>query len=1335
VDLNHGGTIEAKTNLTLKASTGNAGSDHVLVENQFTLRAGSAVTIMDDLGYPGGWLDMLALVNGTTGNVEGNGVGGTANTVLWRSYANPTSDSTNILRDNSLGWDLDNIFPSWLKIDLDRALTIDQIKIRSFYQDEKRFLLPRNVEFHCSDDINSGYSLVMAVESAKQAQNSFLFAPARKGQYWKVVVKDAWQITDILAQEGVSTGVLIERIQFHEAVSTSFGMSTFASESTPQVGWSNDSATSGATKIHGPFGNGTRYVNKTWTLPPHSQLRVQAKFWALDSWDAEDEASLQVCDGGLLNCKTWWTKRRSHTSTCAGGWTSSSADLPNPWDGDEPGHKCFYQIDITKPHVGDALQLPHDKGEMALLFGGDLDGHVGDESWGFSDVTIDLDSHGHDLTIHADFESIGDGTVSVAAGKVLSTNARPVMLTAFDIDLQGSLSLAQGLLSIHGSGPDQTIALGNPTSAADMQLSDAELGRITATSGVTVGSSTSGILRVAGVTQSSTAHVGTLTLMALRADRIVSFDTLPSSFDKGIIVRSAGGVVFDNGADFVAQGPPASEIYAGTGTLTIATSTVLSTTAQELHVVADDVDLRSNSEIQTAVMRVRGFTPDLVLTVGETGSSGMVITDDELGFIVAERLVVGDSSNGDATIGVLRSLTDPKTARLGSLHVVATKEGKSITVASDMAIRGGFEFKAGAGLTVNGDITSNGTGVLSAGTGVLTVATGKTVKTSLGGGHLLTLTADELDLAGSADSGKAAVHFRTVSPQTIGLGVAREVTISHDEVQRITSGGLAVGQSRVNQAITVQNVTYENSAAIQGVVSLIALVDGSKITFEQGSSTFYGLSTQADDGVFLDANAAATTSYVYIDGDFDDSATSDTFNKAVLLSDGTIISTPSTLTLEASGSPYEYPAVTSTGQINCKGRLTLSAGSGVTILDHVVMEATGTRHIPEYNNSYATGNELVVDADGNAAAYRAAMLQAGVDENTAAVNSVFDNRATGAGVLTVAEHKLVQNLDSAMVITAFDVDLLGSLSSGTAAISVHASRAGQSIGLGHTADMTLSDEELLRISVGGPSTSGDLLFRKAMDYNWFDNVTEAGMELRGSITVSEVSRGYTVEPDTVIFGRQWTSDQMYTVKPSISSRIAQANQKQIRTQVYDMPNDFLPLIEGWPRIDVPDMVSLGNEITITWYPDVRSERLSHAQDWVGLYRRGDCKDESEDSMINPPEGQSVPETGFVNQCFLAWEFVQEGQRSGTVSFYFEAYKVGGEYEVRYFYGDSRDGQGYKCGLQPGTAGYSAHCILRAKATSSVVTVVKSGPAESMQDIPGIESYTDQDDGSIYVSGF
>ena len=107
------------------------GSDHVLVENQFTLRAGSAVTIMDDLGYPGGWLDMLALVNGTTGNVEGNGVGGTANTVLWRSYANPTSDSTNILRDNSLGWDLDNIFPSWLKIDLDRALTIDQIKIRS----------------------------------------------------------------------------------------------------------------------------------------------------------------------------------------------------------------------------------------------------------------------------------------------------------------------------------------------------------------------------------------------------------------------------------------------------------------------------------------------------------------------------------------------------------------------------------------------------------------------------------------------------------------------------------------------------------------------------------------------------------------------------------------------------------------------------------------------------------------------------------------------------------------------------------------------------------------------------------------------------------------------------------------------------------------------------------------------------------------------------------------------------------------------------------------------------------------------------------------------------
>jgi hypothetical protein len=277
--------------------------------------------------------------------------------------------------------------------------------------------------------------------------------------------------------------------------------------------------------------------------------------------------------------------------------------------------------------------------------------------------------------------------------------------------------------------------------------------------------------------------------------------------------------------------------------------------------------------------------------------------------------------------------------------------------------------------------------------------------------------------------------------------------------------------------------------------------------------------------------------------------------------------------------------------------------------------------------------------------------------------------------------------------------------------------------------MSLTDAELSRFVVGSAGTTGDLLFR--MKRSTLQNVNAA----TAAITVSQVSRDYNVEPDTVIFGRQYTSNAMYTTTPSVSSKNSIANKDQIVSQVYQMKNDFLPLIVGTPRLDVPDIISLGNDITFTWYPDTSSQRKSHPSDWVGLYRKGECRDESAESTLHPPKSLSMAETNHVHRCYLAWAQLEPEQLTGTVSFTYDSYKVAGEYEVRYFYGDSRDGQGFKCGLIPGTTGRSPHCVLRAKATSRTITVVKSGPAESMESIPGMETFTDPDDGNMYVSGF
>merc|ERR1711959_697987 len=117
-------------------------------------------------------------------------------------------------------------------------------------------------------------------------------------------------------------------------------------------------------------------------------------------------------------------------------------------------------------------------------------------------------------------------------------------------------------------------------------------------------------------------------------------------------------------------------------------------------------------------------------------------------------------------------------------------------------------------------------------------------------------------------------------------------------------------------------------------------------------------------------------------------------------------------------------------------------------------------------------------------------------------------------------------------------------------------------------DMSLSDDELQRIYFGGSGTIGDLLFKRPNEYVYTDNATNSPVVVKSGITVHEVSKEYNVEPDVVIFGRQYSSNADYTHTPSISSKYKLANKDQIESQVYEMDNDFLPIIDGWPRLEV-----------------------------------------------------------------------------------------------------------------------------------------------------------------------
>merc|ERR1711871_762786 len=367
------------------------------------------------------------------------------------------------------------------------------------------------------------------------------------------------------------------------------------------------------------------------------------------------------------------------------------------------------------------------------------------------------------------------------------------------------------------------------------------------------------------------------------------------------------------------------------------------------------------------------------------------------------------------------------------------------------------------------------------------------------------------------------------------------------------------------------------------------------------------------------------------------------FNAGRTLSAGTL------MTLEAAS-----------GDIQPMAELTLLANTGLVLLDTLTI---GT-----------VGNMLVLDSDHD---------------------------ANGDGTLTVLQGKSVVSNNGVMVITAWDIDLQGTLNAGDAPLSVHAAKQDQSIGLGkllvdHLTDLHITDEELMKITARGAIS--------------FERHGE------GSIVVHSVSRKYSTRPDVIIFGDNYNTNPSYS-HYIVSSQYEEARIQQVVMQAYVTPVDFedaggFDERTGRARIDAPRQVELGTDFVAQWVADVYSEsRVSHQQDWVGLYRAGECDDESD-----------LNHDSVIHECYVAYKYVDvlgEGHRTGEVRFKVQDYKNAGQYELRYFFGDSNGGQGYTCVTLGNVGATYKHCILRARATSSIVNIVTSGTSEAASGLPGL----------------
>jgi hypothetical protein len=257
------------------------------------------------------------------------------------------------------------------------------------------------------------------------------------------------------------------------------------------------------------------------------------------------------------------------------------------------------------------------------------------------------------LVINADNDSSGDGTLTIVSTKTVVTNNGDTTITAWDIDLPATLNAGTGAMTVHQSKSDGTIGLGS--TAKDLYLTDAELDRITATGGLTIGSSTSGSLNVDGLTE-GTDNVGAVTLIATRATRTVNFNVNPSFFNQALTVQAMGGVTVRQSVITING---ATVVNAGTGTLTVGTARTLSTTNQHLTITADNIDMTGSAAISsgTAALKMECTTGGLAVGLGSIGQSVLPfwLSGNELQRITANGMTLGGSNCGDQLVNAITS--------------------------------------------------------------------------------------------------------------------------------------------------------------------------------------------------------------------------------------------------------------------------------------------------------------------------------------------------------------------------------------------------------------------------------------------------------------------------------------------------------------------------------------------------------------------------------------------------------------------------------------------------------------------------------------------------------
>lgn len=727
---------------------------------------------------------------------------------------------------------------------------------------------------------------------------------------------------------------------------------------------------------------------------------------------------------------------------------------------------------------------------------------VTDGTISFSNTLSSISTQGGDIIFDASGDlSLGSltsngGDISLAGSDLTLLNTATILNAGagnISIAIPSGTGFAAGaIIGEIGVGDSATCS-----GTCDMLIDSTELGQMRGNK-LILGSTTVKAIYVNGITQDTTTFTGGVELEATNIlfDSSSKFSTLSAKAVNGMTVNAnvqttVGALTLDGDSNQMAETDSPND------SMTIASGVTLTS--------ASDISLSATTGGISAAGALTLTAPSSITLTGNLTAVGAVDLTANSGITLNNNISTSSSLNTDANSSTLSLASGVVLSSTGALALAAgnasslgdltlTSTGSTININSALTSTGAVAMTANSGLFLNNstltgagniDLQGNSSGIsLASGMGITSSAGNITLGAS--GGSItangaLTLSSNGSITVSDALTSAGAATLNANSGITLANSFTANGTVALDaDLDNNGSGDFTISSgtlSTTNNALTVT----ANDLVLTGILD--SGTGSTTISVSDGDSLSVGLT-----GTGMSIDDATELGNIKGTGDIN------LLNGNIVVASGTTLSSSTgKLTLGQSG-----------GTITGQGALTLTGATGLVINSNTV-SATGSLTLNTTTGGISTPGAITLNAtDG--------VTISDTFTSAGATTIDADTDDTGTGTFTISSALSTGN--NSLSITAVDLALNNTLSSGTAGTTILASQSGTTIGLGTTGSMSLSDTELGNITASsltiGDGTNGNITV---------DGVTSASSDQFGTLTLNA-----TASASSVTFG---TTDSFF----------------------------------------------------------------------------------------------------------------------------------------------------------------------------------------------------------------